>query len=92
MEDKLEKKHNYKLLRVGDGLVKYSFKMGYVEWYETGEFKSIHDEPAIGRSLLLNPQFGLSYTWLTTMITSFVEESDSLHFYTENSEYFLYKI
>lgn len=83
---------NWKLVRERDGLTKQSNAIVWFEWNGDGTFKSKHDEPAIGRSLLMSP-FNEFFTWQTTVITEIVEErEDYLKFHTENSIYELWKL
>lgn len=85
-------KDNWKLVRERDGLTKHSEKILWIEWDEEGRFKDNHDEPAIGRSLLMSP-FKISFTWQTTMITEIVEQRDNyIKFKTQNSNYELFYI
>lgn len=83
----------YKLTKVGDDFgAKFGEKIAWIEWNDNGTFKQKHDEPAIGRSLILDPHH-LSYTWLTTTVTEIIEQTDSfIIFKTENSHYKLEKI
>ena len=78
----------YTLKRIDDGLVKEANKIIYIEWNDNdGTFKSKHDEPAIGRSLMLDSN-NFNYTWLTTQIVEILEEKDKyIKFRTENSTY-----
>lgn len=78
----------YKLTREHDNLIKEGNSIKYIDWNEDGTFSQIHDEPAIGRSLFLDPH-PFTYTWLTTEITSFEYEGDVLKFSTKNSNYIL---
>jgi len=83
---------NYRLVRERDKLVRESAKIIWIEWNEDRTFKSKHDEPAIGRSLLMSP-FNESFTWQTTVIVEIIEHTeDYLKFRTENSIYELRKI
>ena len=83
---------NWKLVRERDGLTKQSKEVMWIEWNEDGTFKSKHDEPAIGRSLLMSP-FNQFFTWQTTPITEIVEErEDYIKFKTQNSNYELWKL
>jgi len=83
---------NWKLVRERDGLTKQSKEVMWIEWNEDGTFKSKHDEPAIGRSLLMSP-FNMFFTWQTTTVTEIVEErEDYIKFHTENSNYELWKL
>jgi hypothetical protein len=87
----IENEFNWKLVRERDGLTKQSKGVKWIEWNEDGRFKSKHDEPAIGRSLLMSP-FNLFFTWQTTPITEMLEERDGyIKFKTENSNYELWK-
>ena len=83
---------NWKLVRERDGLTKQSVDVTWLEFKEDGFFKAKHDEPAIGRSLLMSP-FNQFFTWQTTVITEIVEQrEDYIKFKTENSNYELFKI
>ena len=85
-------KPNYRLVRDRDKLVRESAKIIWLEWNEDRTFKSKHNEPAIGRSLLMSP-FNESFTWQTTVIVEIIEHTeDYLKFRTENSIYELRKI
>ena len=82
----------YRLVRDRDKLVRESAKIIWLEWNDDRTFKSKHNEPAIGRSLLMSP-FNESYTWLTTVIVEILEQKEGyLKFRTENSIYELTKI
>ena len=84
--------NNWKLVRERDGLTKQSKEVMWVEWNEEGRFKSKHDKPAVGRSLIMSP-FTMSFTWQTTTITEIVEErEDYIKFNTQNSNYELWKL
>ena len=78
----------YKLIRERDNLTKVGKAIKYIEWNEEGRVSNSYDEPAIGRSLILDPQY-VVYTWLTTEITSFTNEDGVLKFTTKNSNYIL---
>ena len=83
---------NWKLVREGDGLTKQSKGVMWIEWNEEGRFKEKHDEPAIGRSLIMSP-FNDFFTWQTTDITEIVEQrEDYIKFKTQNSNYELWKL
>ena len=83
---------NYRLVRERDNLVKESARVVWLEWNEDRTFKSKHNQPAIGRSLLMSP-FNEFFTWQTTSIVEILEEKeDYLKFRTENSIYELRKI
>ena len=78
----------YKLIRERDNLTKVGKAIKYIEWNEEGRVSNSYDEPGIGRSLILDPQY-VVYTWLTTEITSFTNEDGVLKFSTKNSNYIL---
>jgi hypothetical protein len=81
----------YKLVRERDGLSNVGHKAGWIEWNEDGTFKKLHDEAAVGRSLILDPQ-RISYTWMTTTVTEILEQKENyIKFATTNSIYELYK-
>ena len=83
--------HNWKLVRERDGLIKQSKEVMWLEWNEDGRVKSYkHDEPLIGRSLIMSP-FNQFFTWQTTTITEIVEQrEDYIKFKTGNSTYELF--
>ena len=88
----IENEYNWKLVRERDGLTKQSKEVLWIEFNEEGRFKSKHDKPAVGRSLLMSP-FTMSFTWQTTTITEIVEErEDYIKFKTQNSNYELWKL
>lgn len=76
------------LTRAQDGKVVMGEKYKFIEWKEDGSFSSSHDDPAEGRSLIIDPHF-LSFTWMTTTIISFDKIGDILKFKTQNSDYTL---
>ena len=86
-------KPNWKLVRKGDGLTKHSVDVIWIEWDElSGRFKAQHDEPALGRSLMMSP-FNHFFTWQTTVVTEIVEQRDEyVKFHTKNSTYELFKL
>ena len=82
----------YKLVRERDNLIKESARVMWLEWNEDDTLKNKHDQPDIGRSLIMSP-FNQFFTWQTTTITEIVEErEDYIKFKTENSNYELFKI
>ena len=84
----------YKLTRLDDGLIRQSEDVMWIQWTEEGRFDSKHDEPAIGRSLIMSP-FNHFFTWQTTVITEILDSTEDLSyikFRTENSIYELYKL
>jgi hypothetical protein len=90
-EQGIETKFNWKLVRERDGLTKQSKEVMWLEWNEDGRVKSYkHDEPLIGRSLIMSP-FNDYFTWQTTTITEIVEQRDDyIKFKTGNSTYELF--
>jgi hypothetical protein len=87
-------KPNWKLVRERDGLVNQSVEVMWLEWNDEGRFKARHNEPAVGRSLLMSP-FNQFFTWQTTAITEIVASSEDgsyLKFNTRNSTYELFKL
>ena len=88
----IDDKLNWRLVREGDGLNKKSKAIMWLEWNQDGTFNSKHDEPAIGRSLIMSP-FNHFFTWQTTIITELIEvKDDYIKFKTENSTYELFKL
>ena len=89
----LEQKHNWKLVREGDGLTKTSEEIRWIEWNEDGRAKEIHNNPSVGYSLIMSP-LNIYFTWQTTPITEilYAEEDGSMRFRTNNSVYTLTKI
>jgi hypothetical protein len=81
--------HNFVLVRENDNKQMPCGVVKYVEWNEDGTFKSVHNDMAVGRSVILDPgPFG-QYQWLTTTITEILSETK---FKTTNSIYNLYKL
>ena len=88
----VENEFNWKLHRERDGLLKQSKEVMWIEFNEEGRFKSKHDEPTIGRSLIMSP-FNDFFTWQTTTITEvIVNREDYKEFKTNNSHYRLFKL
>ena len=82
----------YKLVRERDGLTHYAREIGWIEFNEDSTFKEKHDEPAIGRSLMLDPH-RFTFTWLTTSVTEIIEQLDDyVKFKTRNSNYELWRL
>ena len=87
-----ETQMNWKLVRERDDLTKHSVDVMWIEFNDEGHFESKHDEPAIGRSLIMSP-FNQFFTWQTTTITEIVEQrEDYIKFKTKNSNYELWKL
>jgi hypothetical protein len=83
---------HYKLTRESDGLTKISEEVKWFEWGLDGKFESIHEDPAIGRSLIMSP-FNQFFTWQTTPITEIIKQKEGyIKFKTENSTYELFKL
>lgn len=81
---------NWKLVRERDGLTKQSKEVMWLEFNEDGTFNEKHEEPAIGRSLIMSP-FNQFFTWQTTTITEVLEQrEDYIKFKTGNSTYELF--
>lgn len=88
----IENEFNWKLVRERDGLVKKSKEVKWLEFNESGIFKSEHTYISKGRSLLMSP-FNTSFTWQTTLVTEILEQrEDYIKFNTGNSSYELYKL
>ena len=90
----IEDEFSWRLVREGDGLNKKSKSVMWLEWNDEGRFQAKHDEPAIGRSLLMSP-FNHFFTWQTTVITEILDSTEDLSyikFRTENSIYELFKL
>jgi hypothetical protein len=88
----LENGFNWKLVRDSDTLNAKSKEVMWIEWDEAGRFKAKHEEPALGRSLLMSP-FNQYFTWQTTVVTEIITNEDNcIHFKTQNSNYTLTKI
>ena len=88
----IENEFNWKLVCERDGLTKQSKEVMWIEFNDEGRFKSKHDEPAVGRSLMMSP-FNQFFTWQTTTVTEIVEEREGYcKFKTQNSNYELWKL
>lgn len=88
----IENEFNWKLVRERDGLTNQSKEVMWIEFNDEGRFKSKHDEPAVGRSLMMSP-FTFSFTWQTTDITEIVEQRENyIKFNTRNSVYELFHL
>lgn len=83
---------NWRLVRQRDGLTRESNDIMWLEFNEQGRGKARHNEPAIGRSLIMSP-FNDFFTWQTTTVTEILENRENyLKFRTKNSTYELFKI
>lgn len=82
-------KDNYVLTRKNDNKQMTGSVIKFVEWNEDGSGKAVHDTPALGRSIVLDPHGLGLYKWMTTRITEIISETE---FKTENSIYMLHKV
>ena len=88
----IENEFNWKLIRERDGLTNQSKEVRWIEWTEEGRFKAFHDEPSLGRSLIMSP-FNQFFTWQTTDVTEIIEQKENyIKFNTKNSVYELFKL
>lgn len=80
-----------------DGEIHHGTQVKFIEWQgeELGSrAKQLHEEPQIGYSVVLDPQY-VSYTWLTTPIKEIESDVEMgsfrcITFKTQNSDYKLY--
>lgn len=83
-----------------NGETHYGTQVKFIEWSgeELGSrAKQLHDEPQVGYSCIIDPQYSYQYTWLTTPITAILnigigKECTTYQFKTENSEYTLHTV
>jgi hypothetical protein len=88
----IERDKNWRLIRERDGMTAESKEVLWIEFNEEGKFKSKHDEPALGRSLVMSP-FGINFTWQTTELTEIIEQKEKyIKFKTRNSVYELWNL
>ena len=90
----IENQFNWKLIREHDGLTNQSKEVLWLEFNEDGRFKAKHDEPGVGRSLIMSP-FNDFFTWQTTSVTEIIAATpnlDYVKFKTTNSVYELSRI
>ena len=80
--------HNYALVREEDNKQVKAKEIKFIEWNEDNTFRAIHDEPAVGRSIIADPN-SATYAWLTSRITEIKSPS---HLITKNSTYKIYKL
>jgi hypothetical protein len=80
---------NYVLTRLEDNKQITASVIKFIEWNEDGTGKYVHDEPAIGRSIIVDPVNGVIYKWMTTQITEIISVTK---FKTKNSTYTLHKV
>ena len=78
---------NYKLVREGDGLTLTASTIKWIQWKKNGQYSKSFPNPAVGRSLLFEPN-RINYTWLTTPVTEIIEQKEGyIKFRTKNSIY-----
>ncbi len=87
-------KNPVSLIRERDGKMIPGTQVEFVEWNESKRFKQLHDEPAVGFSCIIDPQY-IAYGWLTTEITEITSDVTEaglrcIHFKTKNSNYKLF--
>ena len=88
----LENEFNWKLIREGDRMTAQSKEVMWLEFGDDSRFKAKHEEPSIGRSLIMSP-FNSYFTWQTTDIKEIVEEREGyIKFKTKNSVYELIRL
>jgi|LakMenE18May11ns_1017448.scaffolds.fasta_scaffold9194755_2 hypothetical protein len=77
------------LRREEDGKIIKGTVVKYIEWNENGTFKAVYEEPAVGRSIIVDPAPYGTYRWMTTEITEILPNKV---FKTKNSTYTLYEL
>jgi hypothetical protein len=78
-------------LKRGDGLVKRSEDVRWIEFDGYGRGKELHETPKVGLGLIMSP-FNMFFTWQTTEVTELLEVSENcVKFRTKNSDYELIK-
>ena len=82
-------KDNYVLTRKEDSKQMTGSVVKFIEWNEDGVGGKVHDSPAVGRSIVLDPMNYGNYQWLTTEIIEIISETE---FKTKNSTYTLHKV
>ncbi len=83
-------KDNYVLTRKEDNKQITGAVVKFIEWQEPGgKFKSEHDFPAVGRSIIIDPGPYGTYKWMTTVITEIISDTE---FKTHNSTYLLHPV
>jgi len=82
--------NGYTLIREHDQKTMHGKQIKWIEWADNNFAKKMHDEPAVGRSLILDPQHMYAYTWLTTTVAEILEQTPTtVKFKTKNSVYLL---
>jgi hypothetical protein len=88
----MNKDPNWKLTREGDGLVKHSVDIKWLEFDSNDKCIAKHDNPKIEYSLMMSP-FSKYFTWHTTQVTEIIsQDGDTVEFKTLNSTYKLERI
>ena len=88
-QKRFAKKPRYRVTRKDDGKVVYGSQIFWIEWNDNNTAKKLHDEPAEGYSLIVDPYFG-EFTWLTTQIVEVIKKTPRrILFKTKNSTYLL---
>lgn len=82
-------KDNYVLTRKEDNKQMTGSVVKFIEWNENGVGGKVHDSPAVGRSIVLDPMNYGNYQWLTTEIIEVISDTE---FKTKNSTYTLHKV
>tara|TARA_R110000868_G_scaffold122417_3_gene324291 strand:+ start:265 stop:558 length:294 start_codon:yes stop_codon:yes gene_type:complete len=82
-------KDNYVLTRKEDNKQMTGALIKFVEWKKDGTAKAMHDQPMVGRSIVLDPMSYGNYQWLTTEIIEIISDTE---FKTKNSTYTLHKL
>jgi hypothetical protein len=82
-------KDNYVVTRLEDDIRMPASVIKFIEWNKNGVGGKVHNEPAVGRSIVLDPTGPGNYMWLTTEITEIISENK---FKTKNSTYTIHKI
>ena len=80
---------NYVLTRKEDNRQMTGTAVKFIEWNENGTGKALHNEPAVGRSIVLDLTGPESYQWMTTEIVEIISNTE---FKTKNSTYTLHKL
>lgn len=81
--------HNYVLTRENDNKQILGRNVKFIEWDENGRYDSIHENPAIGRSCIVDPGSYGTFKWMTSSITEILSDTK---FKTKNSTYYLHKV
>jgi hypothetical protein len=80
---------NYVVTRKEDNKQMTANTVKFIQWNENGVGGSLHEEPAVGRSIVLDLTGPESYKWLTSQIVEIISNTE---FKTKNSTYMLHKL